>query len=177
MYNLENGEAEVGWDSSALPLPHGAKTMNGEPDWWFSKGRKLLLVEESAKKLVLEGTTASLKIVYKGVSDSGSEPWFVEYGIKHSGKNWGTNGTVRMYTPELKSAFCGVDRSFGRAQDDAGRKRIAYTAISMCTFVRYGQCLNIPCAGMAHAGDPNISVYVWPAITAAVMRLIERNIK
>lgn len=161
------------WDSSLVLVPRNSGIMNGKPSWCNSRSEKMRNTKGQDAKIWLKGSAAELTIEF--VNDEGLvRGWLVKYTIRH-GAFSRTDGQVLMSTPQLKAAFCGVNHSFGRAHEEAGRNHVAFTAIMLGKFVRFGQFLNIPCAGMGYAGDPNISICVSSDIMTAVKRLINRN--
>ncbi|MFH1326424.1 MAG: hypothetical protein ABIH48_03065 [Candidatus Falkowbacteria bacterium] len=136
------------------------------PVWFHNHGDKTrdMDFDRGAKKIII----ANVGVASINISPLEGE-WFVAYEITHStGK---TSGFRNMTTKELRSAF-GLSDENSKHGSLHLLKRFGGTCAEQGKFIRWENCLNIPCPGTGLDGDPNISIELNDNIIATVKELI-----
>lgn len=132
------------------------------PKWWHPNGIKMEVRSSNLKRrsFVLASSGAILKFTRIPPKEKGGEAkWFVEWKICMSTLEEVT-GTA-IFTKEDMTAAFGLEPS---VQTPGHSRHLLDHYVADCAnqgrFIRKGDCLNIPCPGTGHNGDPNISVRI-----------------
>lgn len=139
----------------------------GNPEWFHHHGRKMRLtdIDLVGKSLFIEGSAASIKI-NQGPS---SDKWMVRWTVILS-QTERVSGSIIFKTNVLLSAFgLSNDSIYG---GDWLLKRYGGACAEQHYYIRWYDCLNIPCPGTGHDGDPNISILLNEEIKEAIKKLL-----
>lgn len=120
-------------------------------------------------RLILEGSVAYLQIDRGHPNRDGPDTWVISWRISEGGTEFSSGARIFSGT-ELAAAFDLNDWT-GDYRSFLFDKHGAHAAMQG-KFIRIGKYLNIPGPGTGHDGDPNISIFVSPAIQGAVRELL-----
>lgn len=142
--------------------PYGSKQVSERvPAWWHKSGSKMRLEgagRQGKDPFILIASRRVLLEISAASADYSS--WNVRYQINHDATSGvGDSGNRVLSSDELLLAFTRVENIVRRP----GK------------FFRYGSYLNIPCAGTAQDGDPNVSLRIDEKIETAVRQLMART--
>ena len=142
------------------------------PVWWNDHGSNVIIKEHSkgmGVPLIVGSDATSLGIHYSGAGHR----WFVDWKVCH-GPESNVSGRIVLQTDELESAF-GISSESGIFGDDL-LQSFGGDSAAPAKWIRWRDCLNIPCPGTGIDGDPNISINLLDnEIRNAVRRLIAQE--
>jgi hypothetical protein len=139
------------------------------PIWWHPHGSKVCVrrLDKERCLLILAGSAASLRIGHT----ANNTAWTVEWEVVQIRDQQKASGRVVFTPDQLRTAFGLSDDS--DADGDWIIERFGAHAASQGAYIRWRDCLNVPCPGTGHDGDPNISIKITRPIQEAVRKLLE----
>ncbi len=142
----------------------------GYPDWFHHHGNKVEVfnLDLKGRGLILKASAAHLTV---GPHPANPDRWIVAWEVHHRGAQ--VAGETSMSTELLRRAF-GLTDETERAGEwliDRYGGDTAFPGI----YIRWHDCLNIPCPGTGGDGDPNISILLTNEIKEAVRQLLEQR--
>lgn len=145
------------------------------PNWFYPKDCEMSVRSFRPRKriLVIGWGGHSLTIKPAPIEQGDPEEWEVSWEITLASlwSDEATRGLRRLDINELCAAFrLSEDRD--PVSDLPLIERYSATDGVEGKFIRFGQCLNIPCPGTGYLGDPNLSILVTDEIRDAVRKLL-----
>lgn len=134
------------------------------PEWWNSHGSEMKVNDEETNKrqVVIENKNASARVK---ITESSNNRWIVAWSICHA--SGAVEGHVAFQAAVLQLAF-------GLASEETGTVNSQATLSFQPSFIRQGNFLDIPCAGIGYDGDPNISIMLDDEIRSAIGKLLDK---
>lgn len=144
-------------------------SMLGFPVWFHHHAIKMNVValDQERKRLEIAASAAFLKISRITIE---KKAWKLEWQVRQS-RSERTDGVVLFTDEQLSIAFgltSGEVPSHSRWLIDRYGGDYAFQG----NFIRWQHCLNIPCPGTGHDGDPNISIEIDEKMQEAVAVLL-----
>ena len=139
------------------------------PDWWHMNGHYLAITHHDAfagwYRLITNGATVTIYAVHD------QEHLCIEWEVRFSQREK-AKGTVLLTPNQMRAAF-----GFSDECEEGSAflvEKYGGTCAKQGRFIRWKNCLNVPCPGTGRDGDPNVSIELTPEIKAAVKELLDR---
>ena len=144
------------------------------PIWCHHHGSKMRVEKLDQEKhiLIIAGSAAKVVITKASTLKTKAEGWFVDWEVvQYVPYDEVVQGRRQFSDEELAAAFGLTNDSgeFGQFIID----RFGGDSAEQGKYIRWREYLNIPCPGIGHDGDPNVSIHLRTEMKNVVRKLLE----